>query len=535
MESVLEFLGSLGAIGVKLSRENDQLHCYAPQGVLNEEIKQSIGRLRPQIMALLPDGPAPEEARSFPLSVGQKGLYVLQQLDPDSSAYNVPLCFTSRRGIQVRHLARAWELLQARFPILQARIVEEDGRLLHRLDGSGLTALSTQAITLDATALPAFLRERAQHPFDLRKGPLTRAELFTESDGAATLLITIHHIVVDGISSVILLKQLFGYYLALCAGQTPPIPQPSDGWTEFVAWEENLLASPEGQALGAYWKNQLDGAPPSLDFPPVTGVAGGPDAGTGKLVLPLDAALSRRIRDFSITHATPLSAIFLAAYQLLLHRYTNQDDIVVTMPVMGRAGGRFHSDVGYFVNMVPLRSRYSGAQPFQAWLEHTQRTMMDALYHSSYPLPLIVNDLKLTGANAHDVFGISYAYQNVLQLQSMTLPDGQGFDVEMVSTVSQEGSADLGLEIFEDKDLFSLHLKYAEGMLSAPMAGRMLDHLRALLEAAVTDPACQIQQYPLIAAAEQKRLREVFNNTGAAYDQSVCIHELFAAQASRAA
>ncbi|QYF93465.1 amino acid adenylation domain-containing protein [Massilia sp. PAMC28688] len=529
MQAVMEFLASLGAKGIKLSLSNGTLDCYAPPGALDEATRASIVQMRSHIIAMLEERarqrPGSALPRRFPLAAGAAGLFVRQQVDPASCAYNVPLCLRSRRGIDAAHVARAWELVQDQFPILQSRIVDEDGRLSHVIDDACRTALSTEQIDIAGEqAMLAFLRERVQRPFDLEQGPLTRAEMFVNAQGGTTLLITIHHIVVDGVSSVILLSRMFMHYLALAAGRSAPAGPVSDGYRQFVDWEQAMLASPEGQAHADYWRTVLDGAPPPAEFAPVSASGGAPGA-DAMVMEPLTAALSNAVMALSRRCAVQPSAIFLAAFQLLLHRYTGQEDLVVTMPVMGRAGGRFGADVGYFVNMIALRSRYCGATDLQSWLQDAGRGMIDALYHSPYPFPRIANDQKQAGGHAD--FRISYAFQNVFKLQDIKLPDGGAFDVELVGDISQPLDGDLGLEIYEDKGVYALHLKYAQRVLSARMAIGMLGQLRTLLEAAVGDTSCSLDQLDLVDAGERHLLLETFNDTAVPFPEERCVHEFF--------
>jgi polyketide synthase PksN len=542
MATAIEFLVSLAGKGVKLSIEGDQLNCYARQGALTEDIKIGIGRYRPEILELLRKQqrePAtrarvsaqPAAPRRFPLSAGQKGLYVLHELAPESGAYNVPLCFRSRGGVDVNLLAQAWDLVLERYPILTAKIVEQDGVLYHCLDPACKTTVMQQPITCsDGPELLEFLRARAQQPFDLETGPLTRLELFTLDAADAVLLLTIHHIVVDGTSTVILLRSLFACYRQLCAGQQVPVPQGSSRYGEFVAWEQALLESAQGAAHADYWRQQLSGAPPALELSPDRGRSSSAVVAARTLIAALPARVSQRIAGLCRTHSVPPAAVFLAVFQLLLHRYTGQEDLIVTMPVLGRAGGRFKDEIGYFINMVPLRSQYNGRAQFSEVLQRAQRTMLDALYHSPYPFPLLVNDLKLTGSAAADAFRTSYAYQNMLQLQETSLPDRHGPEVEMISEICQEGAADLAVEIFESGASFIVHLKYSSALLTEAAAQRLLGLYQNLLNAVTSDPSRPAHEYSLLNPEEEQRVLVAFNQTQAEYRSDKCIHELFAEQ-----
>ncbi|HEU4886754.1 MAG TPA: condensation domain-containing protein, partial [Thermoanaerobaculia bacterium] len=217
VETVTEFLSMLATIGVKLSADAGQLNCYAQRGTITSDIKAGILRHKPEILALLESNRtraqahvvAATAAREFPLSAGQKGLYILHKLNPGMSAYNVPLCFRINSAIDLDVMAAAWQSVLEQFPILTARVVEKEGSLYHRLDESCRTTLQQRPmdVTGDDERL-AFLKIEAKKPFDLNRGPLTRIELFTQGEQKSVLLLIIHHIIFDGVSAVVVLRSL---------------------------------------------------------------------------------------------------------------------------------------------------------------------------------------------------------------------------------------------------------------------------------------------------------------------------------------
>jgi hypothetical protein len=216
METVTEFLSKLASKGVKLSAESGRLNCYAQKGMLTHDIQEGILKYKPQIIALLEgrgkkqqtqtDKSAPGKSSEFPLSAGQKGLYILQSLHPEMSAYNVPVCVKINSPIDAGMLAKAWGYVLEQFPILTARVIEKEGELYHRLDDGCKTTIQQRRIDFaDDHHLLSFLKQQAKEPFDLNHGPLTRIDLFTRDKQRSVLLLTVHHVVFDGISAMILL------------------------------------------------------------------------------------------------------------------------------------------------------------------------------------------------------------------------------------------------------------------------------------------------------------------------------------------
>ncbi len=493
MEAVTEFLNRLADKGVKLSAHAGRLNCYAQKGVLTEDLKDGITRFKPELIALLEGGSKKQQPnehgrpREFALSAGQKGLYILQRLNPGISAYNVPLCLQFNSVIDPAVMARAWDHVLDQFPILTARVIERDGALYQRLEEGCRTTLRPRAIDFqDDVKLLSFLQKQAKQPFDLNRGPLNRIDLFMRNGQTAILLITVHHIVFDGASAFMVLKALLELYQQLSDGKPVRLSRELPGYQEFVAWEEAMLASPEGAAHARYWQQQLSGELPVFALlPDVPRQARVSFEGT-TLVQDLPADLSLWAGAFSKAHSLPPSVIFLGFFQMLLHRYTNQDDIIIGMPVMGRFAQQFAAEVGYFVNMVPLRARLGGHLELLPFLRKVQSTMLDALYHSSYPFPLIVEGLESRRRNDGPIFRVSYAYQNFANPADFLSLLQQGrFKLEAVPGMWQEGDFELGLEIYEGHaSSFSVHFKYSPELYARETIAGLFEDYCSLLQQA---------------------------------------------------
>ncbi|HEX8617331.1 MAG TPA: amino acid adenylation domain-containing protein, partial [Thermoanaerobaculia bacterium] len=539
MEAVSEFLNELASKGVKLSAEAGQLSCYAPKGTLTSELRDGIVRYKSEIIALLEgweqkqstpaeDRPA-ARAAEFPLSAGQQGLYILQKLHPAMSAYNVPLCFRIEGEVDVELMANAWALVLEQFPILTARVIERDGALYQRLDDGCKTTLQQHAVRFDDdAALLSFVRKQAKAPFDLNDGPLTRPELFLLGERSAILLITIHHIVFDGTSAMILLGRLLSFYQQIRDGKQVRISE-LPGYEAFVAWEEAMLAGPEGASHAAYWQQQLSGELPVLEILPELPRVISPTFEGRTLVEDLPESLASSVKAFVKEHALPPSAMFLAVFQLVLHKYSSQDEIIVGMPVMGRAAHRFAADIGYFINMVPLRTRFSDQLGLRDYLRNVQATMLDALYHSSYPFPLMLEKLEARQLRKDPVFQVSYAYQNFMKLPTAPIQH-QALQVESIAGVFQEGESDLGLEIYETANSFTVHLKYNPDIYTAKTIRRLFAHYCELLQSVSQNPDLPLHAYSILSEEERAQLLTGFNPPRVDYSTDKCLHELFGRQ-----
>src|SRR5215470_7320929 len=468
MRTVTEFLNILASKGVKLSAEAGQLNCYAQKGTLTSDIQAGIIKYKLELIALLEgrgeklqtetNNGGSRKVKEFPLSAGQKGLYILQTVYPGMSAYNVPLGVRLGATLDVDLLEKAWSCALEQYPILTTRIIEKEGRLCHYLDDGCKTTIQRRAIEqADEQEVLSLLWARAKQPFDLNRGPLVRVDLFTQADEESILLITIHHIIYDGVSANLLLGSLFSYYNQLCEGKPARVSHNLPGYQEFVAWEEAMLASPEGRSHAEYWRRQLSGELPRIELFPDLPSSAASDYVGATLLEDLPEDLSRWVRDFTRAHSLRPSAMFLTIFQLLLQRYANQEDIIVGMPVIVRPAKKFAAEIGYFMNMVPLRTQRGGKLKFTEFLRATQSVMLDAIYHSGYPFENMLENVKSKQAAKNPIFQVNYAYQNFIDQAALAQAlQRQTLKMSVVPELGPEGYSDFALEIYEREVSFGV-------------------------------------------------------------------------------
>ena len=537
MDDVREILNELANRDIRLVIEDGKLSCYAPKNALTTELANSIARFKPEIMGILRSGEhvaAPkkddsgvEKARDFPLSIGESSHYLLQNLNPDRS-HTVPICVNIDAPIDSAILAKAWNCVIDRYPILKTRIVEKEGVPYHHLDERCRSTIRHETLPFDSDEqVVSYFQDRVLEPFDLRSGPLTRITLFTRKEGRVGLFILLHHIISDGFSGGILLRALFDFYKDIAKGMPLPSPRESSGFEAFVAWEQQMLASNQGQKHADYWKVQLEGDLMGFKLLPDAPRPVPPDYQPEVLVDVLSPDVCRWVREFSKAHSTPASAVFLAVFQLLLHKYTNQKDIVVVMPVIVRPEQQFADEIGYFFNIVPIRANFEKPLALKEFMRNTQIRMLDAVFHAAYPFPLMINRQK---AEAGQDFNIYYAYQEFSSFtDSAFLALRREFGLDPVEGFRQraEGELDLALEVFCEGDTFRVQMQSNPNLYSNETIRVLLDHFHVLLDEIGKNPALLVQQYPIATAADRQRVLLDWNDTAVDYPKDRCIHDFF--------
>jgi len=304
-----------------------------------------------------------------------------------------------------------------------------------------------------------------------------------------------------------------------------------------------MLASPQGEQLWNYWQQQLAGELPILDLPtdrlrpPVRTDHGA--SHSFKLI----EELTQQLKGLAKTEGATLYALLLAAFQVLLHRYTGQEDILVGSPTASRSQSEFAGIVGYFVNPVVLRSDLSGNPTFKAFLSQVRSTVWGAIAHQDYPFPLLVERLQPNrDPSRSPLFQVLFEFQKpqvgkvadlLATMETQARVDWGGLELEFFAMATQEGQFDLTLEIVEVKESLFGSLKYNTDLFDAATITRMAGHFQTLLEAIVTNPEQQVSEFPLLKVTERHQLLVEQNDTQVEYPQNKCIHQLFEAQVAQ--
>ncbi len=456
-------------------------------------------------------------AGEHPLSHGQQALWAVQHVAPESTAYNVS--FAARLGgeVDVDALRRAFETLVQRHALLRAHfparngvavcVVPERAEIsLHVEDAEGWTE----------EALHDRLNEEAWTSFDLERGPLLRGYLFRRSAGEHYLLLCAHHIVVDLWSLGILLREL-----SLALATVRP-------YSDYVRQQAELLGSPEGERLRDYWLQQLAGELPVLDLPadrarPLVQTYRGASVSTK-----LDQHLTARLQQLAASHDATLFMTLLAAFHVLLYRYTGQEETLIGSPSSGRSSAEFAGTIGYFVNPLVLRAKLSGDRSFSEFLAETRRTALAAFEHQDYPFPLLVKQLQPQRDPAR-----SPLFQVMFAFQKSDVTFSSGWQLEAIVLDQRAAQFDLSLTVTEVGNTLEASFEYNTDLFESITIERLGEHFRNLLEGIVADPSVTLSNLALQAATERRQVLFEWNDTHADFGPFAAVHELFEHQAAR--
>jgi amino acid adenylation domain-containing protein len=498
---------------------------------------QTVSALAERIGALRSGGSGPvappirrvPRTGPLPLSFAQQRLWLVDRMDPGSSAYNLAYALRMRGALDATALQASIGELVRRHEALRTTFEESGGVPVQRVHPPAPVALLIRS--LPEASAERLAREEALRPFDLARGPLLRSTLLRLDDEDHVLLFTLHHVVSDGWSMDVLVREVSVLYGAFSRGEPSPLPELPVQYADYAAWQRAWLS---GEALAeqlGYWKSRLEGAPPLLEIPTDRPRTPGRQEHGGSHRFALPAETSRELRALSRREGTTLFMTLLAAWQALLARYAGQEDVVVGTPVAGRTQAETEGLIGFFVNMLALRGELGGDPTWLELLARVRETALGAYAHQHLPFEHLVDELGVGRSLAHSpLFQVAFSLQR-------TAGRGGGLSlggVEVEPFEAGEGAAkfDLDLAVSDDGEALEGVLVYRASLFEAETVGRMADHLRAMLAALAEGPGRRVSEAPLLADAERARVLEAWNPPPVEAPRAA-VHRLFEEQAVR--
>ena len=472
---------------------------------------------------------------TFPVSFAQQRLLFLDQLEPGSPFYNIPLAISINGDLNVTALEQTFAEIVHRHEAL---------RTTFSLDESGPVQVIAKSLTLempivDLTSLPEpvreseasrLAREEAEQPFNLNEGPLVRARLLITGPESYVLLFTIHHIVSDGWSMGVLFRELGEIYEAFAQGKPSPLPELPIQYADYALWQREWLPGEILQKQIAYWKTKLADAPPTLELPTDRPRPAIQQFHGAKQVCHLPQSLTERLKQLSLDERVTLFMTLLAAFKVLLWRYTYQDDVVIGSPIANRTRAETEGLIGFFVNTLVLRTNLSGDPSFRDLLKRVKETALGAYNHQDVPFEKLVEDLRPDrDPSRNPLFQVSFALQNATR----TRLELAGLTLSPLEVHSGTTKFDLSLSILEGPDGLKATWEYDVDLFDSTRISRMLDHFKVLLEGIVADPARKISELPLLTAAERQQILVEWNQTATDNPEESSVHELFEQQVEK--
>jgi amino acid adenylation domain-containing protein/non-ribosomal peptide synthase protein (TIGR01720 family) len=515
-------------VEVPLRRLFEQPTMRALAKVIEAERQEQSGGQSPPILRV-------SREQNMPLSFAQQRLWFIDQLEPNSAVYNVHAAVRLDGQLNVTALEqtltevmRRHEALRTTFSVVDAEPVQviAPARAVS-LPLRDISHLPDEERESEAERLAS---EEAQQPFDLEHGPLLRATLLKLSAKEHVLLFTMHHIISDGWSAGVLIREVTTLYATYLRGEESPLEELPIQYADYAVWQREQMQGEMLEEQLAYWREQLAGAPAVLELPtdharPVMqSYRGAVESFT------LRREMSEGLKQLSRREGVTLFMTLLAAFKVLLYRYSGQEDIVVGTPIANRNRSEIEPLIGFFVNTLALRTELSGELTFLDLVKREREVCLGAYAHQEVSFERIVEELQPERSLSHaPLFQVMMVMQNAPE-EALELG---GMSVRAVAVEERTAKFDLGMTVKETERGIVGELQYNRDLYEAESIRRMIGHWNSVLEGVATRPEERIAELPLLSEEERRKILVEWNETAREYERDTCIHQLFEAQVER--
>jgi amino acid adenylation domain-containing protein len=474
------------------------------------------------------------EVLAFPASVAQQMFWYLELLQGTVTAFNVPLRFLLTGPLDIRLFERALNAVVERHEVFRTCFGEEDGELLQivspeltlRMPVIDISHLPADRVNEEADRLGSI---EAHRPFDLSKAPLLRAEILRLGPEHHIFHFTVHHSLFDGMSMTIFTYELAEFYQALFDNRPPNLEPLTIQYGDYSVWQKDFLAGPKVRGQLDYWKKKLEGMtelalPTDFPRPPVKSWKGD----ITSILLPKE--LSETLQTIAASKGATLFHVHLAAFMMLLRRYSGNLDVAVGAPVAGRNGGDLEPLIGVFINTLILRGDLSGNPEFFDYLSQIRGMSLESLENQDLPFEHLVHELRPTrDPSRNPLFQVNFNHH-----RSFTQTEHFG-GVALTTIPSRSPGAifDLHLFLVERDEGWRASLDFSTELFTRESANRMLGHLKTLFENIAAHPEKRIEEFEILTEPERAQLLHEWAETRAAYPRGATIGELFLETASR--
>jgi amino acid adenylation domain-containing protein len=472
---------------------------------------------------------------ALPVSFAQQRMWFLHQMEPASPAYNIPATVRLQGLLDLDALSLTLSEIVRRHEILRTTFSLEEGepvQLVHppaplHLDLHDLSHLPDSERMVVARRLA---QEQAQQPFDLSVGPLLRASLLKLSDEEHVVQFTMHHIISDGWSMGVLIREVAELYRAYASGTETGLAELEIQYADFAAWQREWL---QGETLDnqlAYWREQMSGAPALLELPADHPRPAAQSYRGATHTVTIPSEVLRSLKEISRKEGVTLFMTLLAAWQTLLSQYSGQEDIVVGSPIAGRNRAETESLIGFFVNTLVLRTDVGGNPSFRELLKRVREVTLGAYAHQDVPFEKLVEELQPERSMSHSpLFQVLFSLQNTAQ-ERLELP---GLELSSWETGQETSKFDLTLGALETQGVMYCTLEYKTDLFESRTIERMLEHFARLLDSIAVDAEQPLSELQMLSQSERHQLLTEFNDTTTEFPRTLCLHQLFEQQVER--
>lgn len=548
--NVSEFLKRIRNNNIDISINGDKIQVHSdeqiPSSIL-EELKANKAKILTYFKDSMNDAsPMLIEnaalSESYPLSSSQKRLWMLSQFEEASVAYNMPGFYEFNGDLDIVSLERALKTLIERHEILRT-VFKEDASAEVRQFIRTMEELEFRLVCEELKEsgdqqelIKCIVQQEIEKPFDLSNGPLLRVRLLKVSSNKYVFSYVMHHTISDGWSLRIIMKELMVLYTAFCEGSENPLLPLRIQYKDYSVWQQSQLAAAELEKHKAFWLQALSDELPVLEMPldkqrPIIKTFKG-----GKVYKTFSKKKTGDIKNFCQAKGATMFMGLLAGVKVLLYKYTNQEDIIVGSAIAGRTHTDLEDQIGVYVNMLALRTRFTGEDSFSDLLDNIKEVTLKAYEHQSYPFDELIEELHLKRSmNRNPLFDISMVLQNTKISEDFSSNSNLGnITVDAYSEGQNVVSKfDLTFTFEESDDKLHPSIEYNSDVYNKETAERLLDHLEQLFTAAILSPSTPLAALDYLTKEEKQQLLVTFNDTTVSYAKDKTIIDLFAEQVSK--
>jgi len=551
MKTIEQFLSDLYRQEVQLWAEGDRLRCNAPEAVLTEDLSAQLRARKAEILAFLQQNetnaaaaiqPVPRTG-PLPVSFAQQRLWFLEQMQQEGAVYNIPLAVQVQGWLDEAAFSQSLNALVQRHEALRTRFITVEGQPVQEVVAPEPIAIEQRDLRQASPAeQEAEVRQQAiasaQTRFDLTQAPLLRVTLLRLKDAESVVLLTLHHIIADGWSMEVLLRELGLLYRAHLTGADPALPALPIQYGDFAVWQRQWLQGAVLERQLGYWQKQLSGTLPVLQLPTDFPRARVQTFRGAVENFALSAELSDGLKALAQQQSTTLFVTLLTAFKVLLFRYTGQRDLLVGTPIANRNRAEVEGLIGFFVNTLVLRTSIGGASPthltpqatFLELLEQLKTTTYQAYEHQDLPFEKLVEALQPERDLSYNpLFQVKFRLENAPQ-QAISLP---GLTLKPLPQAYSAAKLDLSVDLYETAEGIVGGFEYNRDLFEADTIRRLVGHFQTLLASIAANPYQPIAELPLLTAVEQHQQLIAWNDTQTPYHRDRCFHHLFEAQEER--
>ncbi len=460
---------------------------------------------------------------NYPVSSVQKRLFIVENMEGGSStSYNIPFALKIIGKLNKLKFSESIQKMVDRHEALRTSFKVVDGEFVQTIHESVRMKKTYQEA--GSEPIDSYIKDFVT-PFDLTKAPLIRVKLLRISDEEHLLLADFHHIIFDGMSLEIFMRELFEIY------NGRELPELKEQYKDFCVWQKKFLASKANGDQEKVWFEMLSGELPTLDMPTDFPRPQSPDIKGSHIGFMADSDLSARLRGLAQKTNNTLYAVILAAFNILLSRYSGQEDIIVGTPLVGRPSLESQQMLGMFVNTMPARNYPKPDKKFTEFLEEVRQNFFNIIDNQDYQLDMLIDKLNVKRTNGRSpLFDVVFVYQT-----SQGIKETAYNDIMVKPHPIETGTAkfDLTLQAFESSDCIKFDLEYRECLFKDDSIKRMSSHLIKILEDVTHNPALMLKEIDLVAGSELKTVLYDFNDTAMDYPKNKTFSDIFDEQAEK--